>query len=443
MEEDGSMPHSSSILHLRSSILVFQMSALRPIFVYPIMLWQSMLLALGQIWVNKLRAVLTTLGIVIGVASVTAVIAVLTGLKSNVLHEFESFGTNKIFILPFSPEERNRRAQMDTRTMFTVSDFNDFLQHCPSVKTFTRQCNVSSTIAFGAQSEAGVEITGIDPAWHGIENRVVTMGRPFSLIDQEHARPVCLINPKVRDTLRLDRDPTGQSILIDNRHFLVVGLVEPRVESGMFGGGMSDSEVFIPFSTARLTRSVPFIVIAASRSPEVNEEARAEIAFFLRKNRGVKPGEPDNFRVESVQRFVQQFMGVASAITIVATGIVGISLLVGGVGIMNIMLVSVSERTREIGLRKAVGARPVAILLQFLVEAVMLCLLGGLIGVLVGQALVMLVASFPAAKLDKSYIPGWAIALSFGFAASVGLIFGMFPAIKASRLDPIEALRHE
>src|SRR5256885_9667504 len=129
--------------------------------------------------------------------------------------------------------------------------------------------------------------------------------------------------------------------------------------------------------------------------------------------------------------------------TMVATGIVGISLLVGGVGIMNIMLVSVSERTREIGLRKAVGARPSAILLQFLIEATMLCLMGGLIGLLAGQGLTSAMASIPQAKLEKAYIPGWAVALSFGFSAAVGLIFGMFPAIKAARLDPIEALRHE
>jgi putative ABC transport system permease protein len=127
----------------------------------------------------------------------------------------------------------------------------------------------------------------------------------------------------------------------------------------------------------------------------------------------------------------------------IATCVVGISLLVGGIGIMNIMLVSVSERTREIGLRKAVGARPSAILLQFLVEATMLCLLGGLVGLIIGQALVSAVAHIPAAQMSKAYIPGWAIALAFGFAASVGILFGMFPAIKAARLDPIEALRHE
>ena len=420
-----------------------RMAALRPFIVLPILISQSAWLALGQIWVNKTRAILTTLGIVIGVSSVTAVIAVLTGLKANVLREFESFGTNKIFVFPWDPDEGRRRRNLDSDILFQASHFNGLLQHCPSVKSFTRVCEIRRTVAHGGRSEEGVTVIGIEPTWHEIENRPVIMGRPFSLIDDAHARPVCLINPKLRDALQLDRDPSGASILLDNRRFLIIGVVEERVESGMFGDGMSDSEVFIPFSTARLSIALPLHVIATSRSPEVSDEARAEITFFMRRARALRPDEENNFRVEAVERFVQQFMGVAAGITMIATGVVGISLLVGGVGIMNIMLVSVSERTREIGLRKAVGARPMAILMQFLIEAVMLCLIGGLLGLLVGQALVSAVAAFPAAKLDQAHIPLWAILLAFGFSASVGLIFGLFPAIKASRLDPIEALRHE
>jgi putative ABC transport system permease protein len=183
--------------------------------------------------------------------------------------------------------------------------------------------------------------------------------------------------------------------------------------------------------------------VAASRAPSVSEDAIAEIKFFLRKSRHVRFGEDDTFQVEAIQEFVNKFQTVASAITAAATGVVGISLLVGGVGIMNIMLVSVSERTREIGLRKAVGARPEAILLQFLVEAIMLCFFGGMIGLAGGYGLTEVAKRIPGAHLESAYVPAWAVALSFGFAAAVGLIFGMFPAIKAARLDPIEALRHE
>jgi putative ABC transport system permease protein len=192
--------------------------------------------------------------------------------------------------------------------------------------------------------------------------------------------------------------------------------------------------------------------MATSRTPALSEDAKVEIEFFMRLRRHVKPGTDDTFHVQTAQRELDEFNKVATVVTMIATGIVGISLLVGGVGIMNIMLVSVSERTREIGLRKAVGARPGAILLQFLVEAVMLCLIGGAIGVGLGQAISTFVASFlPKDAMGigntstpvRFIVPASAIMLSLGFSAGVGLIFGMFPAIKAARLDPIEALRHE
>jgi putative ABC transport system permease protein len=329
---------------------------------------------------------------------------------------------------------------MDLR--FRPADFDNLLDHCPSVAHFTRQADYTQTISHRARSEQNVQITGIEPDWHAVENRTVTVGRPFSLIDNTQARAVCLINAIAQQKLGLDADPTGQDIMIGDRRYVVVGLVESRAESSMFGNGRSDAEVFVPFRTL-WTPDNGMIVVASSRSPEVSEEARAEINFYMRHRRRLKIDAPDNFRIEAVQKFVDQFKSVAAAITLVASGIVGISLLVGGVGIMNIMLVSVSERTREIGLRKAVGARPSAILLQFLVEALVLCLMGGLVGLLGGEGITKILASFPAAQLTKASIPGWAIALSFGFAAAVGLIFGMFPAIKAARLDPIEALRHE
>ena len=183
--------------------------------------------------------------------------------------------------------------------------------------------------------------------------------------------------------------------------------------------------------------------VAAGKSTEVVEEAQAEIRFFLRQTRNLRPTEPDTFQVESVKRYLETFNKIALVVTLVAGGIVGISLLVGGVGVMNIMLVSVSERTREIGLRKAVGAKKSAILTQFLVESLVLCSIGGVIGIGFGQLLTMAIANIPKVELDMAYIPAWAVVLSFGFTGSIGIFFGMFPAIKAARLDPIEALRHE
>lgn len=403
---------------------------------------QSAMLALGQIWANKLRSVLTTIGIVIGVGSVTAVIAALTGLKSNVLSEFESLGTNKMFIMPqyLGRSKRNPRGYFFGLHM---RDFDGMLEHCPSVRAFTREAGTSLTASHGTKSEENVPVTGIEPAWHEVEGRTVTTGRPFSLIDNEHARAVCLINKRLQDQLGLPTDPIGEWIMLGDRRVRVVGVLETRTESSMFRSGGSGSEAFLPLSTALHSPDQSIDCVAICRSPEVAQEAKAELTFFLRHKRRIPVGDPDDFRIEVVEQFLQEFSKVAATITLVATGVVGISLLVGGVGIMNIMLVSVSERTREIGLRKAVGARPSAILLQFLVEATMLCLMGGLIGLLSGQGLIWGLEKIPDSHLEKAYVPGWAVALAFGFAASVGLIFGMFPAIKAARLDPIEALRHE
>jgi putative ABC transport system permease protein len=404
---------------------------------------QSIRLALGQIWTNKTRSMLTTIGIVIGVASVTAVIAALTGLKAKILDEFETFGTNKIYIIPDWPRTGKFRHVSWRVIRFEPEEFDHVLEHCPSVERFTRTCRENRKVQAGDESLEDVMITGINSDWHKIENRSVILGRPFTVVDETQTWQVCLVTPKVRDKLMLDRDCIGQMILVGQRSFRIVGVVEEMVDSGMFGGGGAQHEIFIPFDTAWKIYEPFMYVIAASRSPDVSDEARAELRFYLRNTRKLKPGDPDTFRMEVIEKYIQEFKKFALFVTAIAGGIVGISLLVGGVGIMNIMLVSVSERTREIGLRKAVGARPSAILLQFLVEAVMLCLFGGLIGLGGGQLLTKAIASIPNANLDQAYIPLWAIGLSFGFSALVGVFFGMFPAVKAARLDPIEALRHE
>lgn len=409
----------------------------------PRLIYQSAVLAAAQIWANKTRALLTMIGIIIGVASVTAVIAALTGLRTKVLADFETFGTNKIYILPQRPETGSKRYAPWWAFRFKPDEFDGLLDHCPSVAHFTRIAQMGRQVSFEDRQLDGVTVLGIEPAWHQIENRSLLEGRPFSLIDNEQSRPVCLVSPALRDRLRLDRNCVGQSILVQNDRYLIVGIVEPAPQMAILGDSGQPLEAIIPFNTAWKRYRPGIVCIAASRSPDVSDEARAELSFFLRKMRRLKPDEPDTFQLAVVEQFIQKFNQVAAAITMVAAGVVGVSLLVGGVGIMNIMLVSVSERTREIGLRKAVGARPAAILLQFLVEAVMICLFGGLIGVLCGHLLTRALASIPNAQLDKAYVPIWAIVLSFGFAASVGLIFGMFPAVKASRLDPIDALRHE
>ncbi|MHC4537249.1 MAG: ABC transporter permease [Planctomycetota bacterium] len=407
--------------------------------------YQSIYLALGQIWANKTRSVLTTIGIVIGVASVTAVIAALTGLKAKVLTQVETLGTNSIFISPRRPDTGPLQHASWWSIRFKPEHFDNLLDHCPSVSQFGRQTWIGNyTVSHRDRSVEGVTVRGTEPAVHKIDSRPVTIGRPLSVIDEMQVRQVCLIDPKMRNDLRLDRDCIGQTILISHHTFYIIGVLEPRPENIFGGGSQENSEIFIPYKTSlKMTRYPYIMAIAESESAEASDDALAEISFFLRKTRNIKPGEPDTFEVMSLQNALETFNRIAVMVTMVAGGIVGISLLVGGVGIMNIMLVSVSERTREIGLRKAVGAKKTAILTQFLIEAIVLCFFGGLVGIGFGHLLTKILASIPIIQLDLAYIPLWAIGLSFAFAGTVGIFFGMFPAIKAAKLDPIEALRHE
>ena len=409
----------------------------------PLFYIQAILLALSQIWVNKTRSFLTALGIIIGVASVTSVIAALSGLKTKVLTEFENFGASKMFIFPHRPDNAPENKYPREVLRLKPAELLQIRDSCSSIADLTPQTDLAAVIEHDGELRQGVSVVGIWPGWHAIERREILVGRPFTRLDEDDARQVCLVNDKAIQELHLDADPTSDYLLVNGRRFQIVGVVE-TVQSSMFGNGDTNSEVFIPFSTAVKLQPPHFFffIICKLHSPQVADEAKAEVRFVLRHARHLEPDEPDTFRVEAIDQFIQQFKAIAAGITGVAGGIVGISLLVGGIGIMNIMLVSVSERTREIGLRKAVGASPAAILMQFLLEAVTLCFVGGAIGVLGGEMFAFGVSKIPGVSL-KAVVPWWAVVMSFGFSAFVGVVFGMFPAIKAARLDPIDALRHE
>ena len=406
--------------------------------------WQAIKLALSQIRANLGRSLLTALGIIVGVASVTAVIAALGGLKDRVLGEFETFGANRLLIFPDRPNDAPRNLYPWKDVRLKVEEVDAIAMHCPSVRVVTPITSLGTSAQYGERILEGISVTGIRPAWHETENRSVLMGRPFNSIDEEGARQVCLVNEDAIRELRLPADPIDEHIIIGSRRYLVVGLVE-TIQSTMFGMNTSSAEIFIPFAMAARLQDDDFFfrVTAMIESPELSAEAESEVRFVLRKMRGLEGDDPDTFEVAAIDQFIDQFKALAAGITAIAGGIVGVSLLVGGIGIMNIMLVSVSERTREIGLRKAVGATPAAVLLQFLLEAVVLCLVGGAVGVLIGELLAFGLTLIPDAGLEEARVPLWAIVMSFSFSAAVGLVFGMFPAIKASRLDPIDALRHE
>ena len=408
------------------------------------LLMQTVVLALGQIWANKVRSLLTTLGIVIGVAAVVATVAAIEGLRGFVLTEFETFGTNKVFIDGDLPQSWRGRIGW-REVQLKIEEVDGILEHSPSLTNISPQWRASARVDYENVVIESAPAVGIRPQWHDVENRQVSMGRPFNRVDEEQRRYVVLINEQAIEELNLPTNPVGSFILLGGRRFQIVGVVETLDLSGMFGGGESRAEFFVPFSTAVILNPNGWInyATATMQSPELADETRAEIDFVLRTMRKLEPNDEATYDIEIAQEYVEQFKSLSAGLIAGATGIVGISLLVGGIGIMNIMLVSVSERTREIGLRKAVGARPLVVLIQFLTEAVVLCLMGGAVGILIGQAIILLLKQIPDAPLEQANMPVWAIALAVGFCAFTGVVFGVFPAIKAARLDPIVALRHD
>lgn len=406
------------------------------------LLWQTVFLALGQVWANKVRAVLTALGIIIGVMGVTVVAAGLEGMQGYVLKQFEGIGAKKMWVWGDVPDSmRDVMSYSDVK--ISIREANLILEHSEEIETLTPTCRAGWDVSYGKKTIQSASVSGIWKAWHDIEDREILHGRPFSRIDDAENRQVCLINQKGIEELQLDIDPVGDYILIDGRRFLIVGVIETQ-EASMFEGGEPRPELYIPFSTHKMMNPYTGTTLTIQLVDAENaQQAMDQIRFIMRNSRQLGPDDEDTFGMFVLQSAIDDFNNVASVIATVLSVVVGISLLVGGVGIMNIMLVSVSERTREIGLRKAMGAKPPVVLMQFLIEATVLCVIGGLVGLAVGYALVFAAQFIPDLPLEDIHIPAWAIILSLSFSASVGIIFGMFPAIKASMLNPINALRHE
>ncbi|MGP1345865.1 MAG: ABC transporter permease [Phycisphaerales bacterium] len=406
-------------------------------------LLQTVFSAIAQIWNNKARAMLTTLGIVIGVWAITTVIAAVSSLNTWVLSEFESLGARRLNLWGDVPDSmRGKVSWQDVR--IGLDDVAVLRTHATTIESIALQAYLRCTVTHADRRFDGVRVTGIEPDLFDIENRKILSGRPLTMTDSDNRRQVAVINDFAVDELRLEGGGVGEHILINNRRFLVVGVVETQQLPAMFGANESRVEAFIPFDTTRSMVVSPWTeaVVRLAEAGQA-EEAREEIRFVLRKHRQLEPEDEDTFEMFILESALDQLRSLGAGLTAGAGVLVGISLLVGGIGIMNIMLVSVSERTREIGLRKALGANPLVVLTQFLVEAIMLCVMGGVVGLILGQATTLGLRAIPDFPFSQAEIPAWAIALAFGFSAGVGVVFGMYPAIKAARLDPIVALRHE
>ena len=414
------------------------------------MLLQPLLIALAQIRANLGRSLLATLGIVIGIASTLVVIACLTGLERKIIDELERFGADTFQIHPDRPSSGPFRTLGWWQIRFSPDELDGMLNDAPNIRRLARVA-ASRKLVRNGDTTIRTRVIGAEPDAQAILRRTAAVGRPLTLADEVSAADVALINEAAIGELQIRAPVIGRAITIGSRRVTIVGIIGPDpMQSGTLaslsaeGGAPSSAEVVVPFSTMLNIDRWPWIyAMAQAESPGRVADAQQEAAFFLRRTRGVPAGTPNTFRFQENSQSIESFTGVTGTITTIAAGIVSISLLVGGVGIMNIMLVSVSERTREIGLRKAVGATPAALLLQFLIEAAVLCVFGGVLGVLLAQGAVEVARMLPDFPLDNTGIPLWALLLAFGFAAGIGLIFGFFPALKAARLDPITALRHE
>jgi putative ABC transport system permease protein len=405
----------------------------------------SVRIALRALRVNRLRSALTMLGIIIGVGAVIAMVAVGSGATARIAEQIQSIGSNVIIILSGSVTSGGIRFGFGSVQTLSEEDAKAIALECPAVAAASPSVRGTAQVVFGNNNWSTV-IQGTAPEFLEIRDYRVVSGRSFTWQDVDGATKVALVGRTVVENLFGGTDPVGQIVRIKKVPFTVLGVLSPKGQSP--GGQDQDDIILLPISTAKKkvlgvsqanARAVAAIMVQA-RGPMMMKEAETQIVALLRQRHRLQPGQEDDFNVRNLSEVFAAQEDSARVMSILLGAIASVSLVVGGIGIMNIMLVSVTERTREIGLRLAVGARARDILTQFLVEAVTLSLVGGLIGIALG-----LLASLLISYLAQwsTLISGGAILLAFAFSALVGVFFGYYPARKAAFLDPIEALRYE
>ena len=415
---------------------------------------ESMKVALRGLTANKLRSSLTMLGIIIGVGAVISLLSVGEGAQAEITGQIQSIGSNLIFVFSGTFEEPGGAAHrpVGKRTNpLTLEDAEALAALdgcCPSILAVAPEVQTGAEITFGSQS-VYLTVSGSTPEYEYVRNDYPVIGEYFTDSDVDTLARVVVIGYSVAEKLFEDLDPIDQTVRINRIPFRVVAVLEEK-GGGAFGGGPGDNVAIIPITTAQVrllgtkatstTRGRKVAVINVSAVDEDSvDTAMDEITMVLRDRHGIQ-FEDDDFTIASQKDILSMLDEITNVLTIFLGAIAAISLLVGGIGIMNIMLVSVTERTREIGIRKAVGARRSDILLQFLIEAVVLSVLGGIIGIGLGAGVSAIVNSLGA---FTTRITVGAISLAVGFSIVVGLFFGIYPATRASRLSPIDALRYE
>jgi putative ABC transport system permease protein len=404
---------------------------------------ENLLLALDTLRTHKFRAFLTILGVLIGTATVIGVASIFKGLDQQVVEMMEGFGTRTLFIYKFDPGINVVTREQALRKPLTYEDAMAIRELCPSVEAVAVEAlrwGPPVTAKYKGQEMMDASFLGPTPEQFQVLNAELKDGRLYTDIDNLHRRDVAVVGADVVKRLFANEDPIGKTINVDGHNFEVVGTLGKRKE--FLGESSNDRVAFVPYFTFRkYYPDAKENYITAMVYPGRLAQAKDEITGLLRRRRNVKWSDPDNFGISSPEAVIQQFREIMGTVVVVTVLISSIGLMVGGIGVMNIMLVSVTERTREIGVRKAIGARRSDIAWQFLLEAMSLTGAGGLMGILAGYTLSFLIRTLVPAL--PSTVPLWSAMVGFIVSVSIGLFFGLWPAVKASRLDPIVALRYE
>jgi putative ABC transport system permease protein len=398
--------------------------------------------ALRAMLANPLRTMLTMLGIIIGIASVVLMLAVGDGIKAFINKQLSVLGSNLVIVQADSRKAVGARLRSGTVQTITLDDA-EAINRLPSVNGAAPMLTTFSQISYG-NDNTNTQVQGTTPTAFTIRNLRLAKGIGLSEVDVASVSRVAVLGKKVAEQLFYKNDPIGQSIRIDNQSFQVIGVLDNEGQS--FDTGDIGEVVMVPISTARVTlirtptpRSVQYVVVQSKSSEGLNDMV-ADINDLLRDRHRIRADEPDDFRVVNFGEFAKTGEAIATGLS-VALGFIGaVSLVVGGIGIMNIMLVSVTERTREIGIRMAIGARPSDVLWQFLIEAVSICFVSGIIGVALSAAVASAISA--SGKFDMT-IGVKAVVIAVVFSCVVGIFFGFYPARRASKLQPVECLRYE
>ncbi|MGN1050292.1 MAG: ABC transporter permease [Selenomonadaceae bacterium] len=401
---------------------------------------ESFGMAFSALMANKMRSLLTMLGIIIGVGAVIAMVSIGMGVRNNIQQSIASLGSNMLIVMPGAENRTGVRGGAGSKTTLEDEDADAIKAKIGGIDNVSAMVSGSYQVVFG-NSNWKTSVQGVSPDYMDIRSLEVESGIFITEHDMVKRNRVAVIGSTVSENLFGGSNPVGQNIRINNQPFKIIGVLKKKGQSSM--GQDQDDVIIVPMTTAQermLGINYVHSINVQVSSPDIMDEVQEDIETLLRQRHHIAKGQEDDFNVRNLTSLMETMDSTTAMITMLLGAVAGISLLVGGIGIMNIMMVSVTERTREIGIRKALGATFRNIMMQFLIESVVIGIIGGVIGIFMGCTLSIAVAEFFNFNTVITLLP---IAVSFSFAVGTGLFFGIYPARKAAKLDPIEALRYE